>query len=443
MTTLPTLRRELIVAFVLVFVGALSVAAIGVIAVVTRSASPLVGTLYLGAILALDVAVFLLFGRYLVQRRVLAPIERMIAGVEAIAGGDYTLRLPSPGTAEMARLAEATNRMAERLISHQDALAANVRSLEETNRELTAARDAMIRAEKMASVGRLAAGIAHEVGNPLGAILGYLGLIGRNVDEKRGELVRSAESEARRIDRIVRGLLDYARVRESHSHPMAVNDVTRQAVELIKDQGRFNGVEVQLELTPELPPVAGDMYQLQQVLVNLLVNATDALADTRDAAITVRTSTHVHEALPHIPARRKDDPPGIDYSHRRRLFAAGKLPREDPFTPGVPVVVIDVVDNGPGIPPELLEQIFEPFVTTKDPGHGTGLGLAVCARLMEGMGGTIRASNGRERGAVFHLALPGITAEWGEEEAPAAAEAVGERRRTAQDAAGKPSGVVA
>lgn len=410
MASLPTLRRELLAASALVFVGALTVATIGIILVLPRFDSPLAGTFYVGALLVADLAVFLAFGRYLVERRVLAPIQRFLLGVEAIAGGDYAKRLPQAGSAEMSRLAESVNRMAEHLIAHQQALADNVQSLELTNRELTEARDAMIRAEKMASVGRLAAGIAHEVGNPLGAILGYLGLIGRNLDPKKQELVQSAESEARRIDRIVRGLLDYARVREAHAHAMDVNAVVEQSVELITNQGRFAGMDIRLDLAEGMPAVVGDVYQLQQVLVNLLVNATDAIADGENPAITIRTYTKLHEPVPHVPARRKDDPPGIDYSHRRRLFASGKLPRDDPFEPGVPVVHVVVTDNGPGIPSELIEQIFEPFVTTKEPGRGTGLGLAVCARLMEGMGGTIRASNLGGGGASFHLALPGIEA---------------------------------
>jgi hypothetical protein len=411
MSSLPTLRRELLTALALVFMGALLVATIGVILIVPGLADPLAGTIYIGILLAADMAVFLWFGHALLNRRVLWPMREMLEGVEVIAGGDYAGRLPQPESAEMARFAGAVNGMAERLIAHQEALAANVRSLEQTNRDLTEAQDAMIRAEKMASVGRLAAGIAHEVGNPLGAILGYLGLVGRNVDDKRAELLRSAEAEARRIDRIVRGLLDYARVREAHAHAMDVNTVVEQSVELISTQGRFKDIEVKLELGADLPPVVGDTYQLQQVLVNLLVNATDALAETRSAAITINTSWRTHVPAPHVPARRKDDPPGIDYSHRRRLFAAGKLPRDDPFTPGVPVVHVRVADNGPGIPSELMEQIFEPFVTTKEPGRGTGLGLAVCARLMDGMGGSIRAENASDGGAVFLLALPGIVAE--------------------------------
>jgi C4-dicarboxylate-specific signal transduction histidine kinase len=105
-----------------------------------------------------------------------------------------------------------------------------------------------------------------------------------------------------------------------------------------------------------------------------------------------------------VQARRKDDPPTVNYSHRRRLWAAPT--QGDPAPPGAPVVEITIADNGPGIPKDLLDQIFEPFVTTKEPGHGTGLGLAVCARLIEGMGGVIRAENGLRAGAQFNLVLP-------------------------------------
>ncbi len=112
MTSLPTLRRELVAALALVFAGALTVATVGVILLISRLTSPLSGTLYITLLLAADVVVFLWFGHYLVQRRVLRPIERMLAGVEAIAAGDYTAHLPRAGTADMSRLAEAVDRMA-------------------------------------------------------------------------------------------------------------------------------------------------------------------------------------------------------------------------------------------------------------------------------------------------------------------------------------------
>jgi hypothetical protein len=296
--------------------------------------------------------------------------------------------------------------MAETLITHQQELAANIRSLDETNRLLTEARDAMVRAEKMASVGRLGAGIAHEIGNPLGAVIGYLGILRRRLEGPNVELVDSAERESRRIDRIVRGLLDYARPRESRHEPLDVNAVVHESADLLATQGKFSGVALRLALEEDLPPVIGDPYQLQQVLVNLMVNATDALSDRGDASLTVRTRARPVEALPYLPARRRSDPPGIDYSHRRRLATPAGLVPGDPAAPEGLVVELSVIDNGPGISTEILEQVFEPFVTTKEPGAGTGLGLAVSARLIEGMGGTIRAGNRSGGGAAFTIVLP-------------------------------------
>jgi C4-dicarboxylate-specific signal transduction histidine kinase len=411
MSLAPTLRRELIVSFALVFTSALGMALVALIFLLPRFQSPEQALLFVIVLLIADLAVFALFGRYVLRRAVLVPIERVIEDVEAIAHGDHDRRLPPGSTQELARLGAAVNRMTDRLVADQNELAANIRSLDETNRMLTEARDAMVHQEKMASVGRLGAGIAHEVGNPLGAILGYLGLLGRSADERARELVTAAEREARRIDRIIRGLLDYARPSDGEVTEFGVNDVLRETLELVGTQGRFESVALELDLADSLPRVSGNAHHLQQVLVNLLVNATDALADTAAPAIEIRTSERTAVRPQHMPARRKGDPPGIDYSHRRRLFAAGRLPREDPYSASGRIVEIVVDDNGPGIPPELREQIFEPFVTTKEPGKGTGLGLAVSARLMETMGGAIRVETSGSGGARFVVLLPALMPE--------------------------------
>lgn len=402
----PTLRRELITPFALLFASALIVVSAGVALLLPRLESARQGALYLIVLLLADVAIFAWFGRYMLERRLVRPIAEMIGQVEKIAGGDYGTRVPEAETHELERLGSAVNDMAESLISHQQQLAANIRSLDETNRLLTEARDAMVRAEKMASVGRLGSGIAHEIGNPLGAVVGYLGILAKRLDGPNVELVESAEREARRIDRIVRGLLDYARPRESRHELLDVNRVVHESTELIATQGRFSGVALRLALEEDLPPVIGDPYQLQQVLVNLLVNATDALRDRGDAGITVRTRSRAVEPLPHLPARRRDDPPGIDYSHRRRLASPAGLVPGDPPSPNGRIVELAVSDNGPGIADSIASQVFEPFVTTKEPGEGTGLGLAVSARLVESMGGTIRAGNRSGGGAIFTIALP-------------------------------------
>lgn len=397
-------------ALAVVFAGALFVFAMGVALIVPRDPPAREAAVYFTLLVAADVGLFALFGRYLVERRVIVPMERLVAQIEAIAAGE-SRRLEGAETAELERLSAAVNHMTDRLGHEQEQLAENIRSLDATNVELTEARDAMVRAEKMASVGRLAAGIAHEVGNPLGAILGYLGLLGRGMDGPRKELVTAAEHEAQRIDRIVRGLLDYARPRESRFLPMDVNRAVSDATTLLDTQGRFTGVTLDVQLAHEVPGVLGDPYQLQQVLVNLLVNATDALAESqtlRPPRVTVTTRRRIVEAPPANPARRRDDPPGIDYAHRRRLHRVSTLSVEAIAGIGGTIVEIGIADNGPGIPDDVVDQIFEPFVTTKEPGRGTGLGLAVCARLVETMGGVVRAGATPGGGATFTIVLPAM-----------------------------------
>jgi two-component system, NtrC family, sensor kinase len=407
---LPSLRRELIGALAIVFAGALFVAVAGVAIMLPRIDDPRHAAAFVVVLLLLDLLIFAWFGHNVLRWRVLAPLERMLAGVEAIAEGSFDARLPEGESQEVARLAGAVNRMAERLLADQQTLAANIRSLDETNQMLTEARDVMVRAEKMASVGRLSAGIAHEVGNPLAAVINYLGILGRTAGPRETELLEAAEREARRIDRIVRGLLDYSRPREARLESVSVTDVVRETLELVRMQGHFATVEVEVDMAGELPPVEGDPFQLQQVLVNLLVNAADAIGEARSGRIQVRTSFRPVKRPQQVPVRRRDDPVGVDYSHRRRLFASGRFPRHDPAAVSGSVVEIEVRDDGPGIPAELLEQIFEPFVTTKEPGKGTGLGLAVCARIIDDMGGSIRAENAPDGGAVFHIILPALAA---------------------------------
>ncbi|HSJ30551.1 MAG TPA: ATP-binding protein [Longimicrobiales bacterium] len=411
MADLPTLRRELIGAFAVVFAGALFVAVAGVLLLAPRLSTGY-AVAYVVTLLVADIAIFSWFGTQLLRRRVLDPLSALVHGAESISAGDLDTRIEGGSTQELARVSAAVNSMAERLIADQKKLTENIRSLNETNRLLTEARDAMIHAEKMASVGRLGAGVAHEVGNPLGAILGYLSLLGRHQEGSRLELVQAAEREAHRIDRIVRGLLDFARPREAVAQPTDVNDVVRDTVELVRTQGHFTQIQLTLALSDTELVVRGDPYQLQQVLVNLLMNAAQELEHTRDPFIEITTMRREVEAPPpHTPARRAGDPPGIDYSHRRRLAAMLRWPSRDPDSESGEIIELIVRDNGPGLPPELIDQIFEPFVTTKEPGKGTGLGLAVCARLIEGMGGVIHADNVAEGGAVFRVLLPAETAE--------------------------------
>lgn len=373
---------------------------------------PSPGVLLVGLLLLIvaDVTVMVLFGDYLLRKQFLQPVERMVEGAESIAAGERVRRLAEGGSNEMRRLAASINRMADRLIRNQELLAENVRSLNETNEALTEAQNELIRAEKLASVGRLAAGIAHEVGNPLGAILGYTELARR---ERSGatEWLDEIRDEAQRIDRLVRGLLDYARPRAAAIRTVEVNEVVEEAVALLETRGQLKDVRTRLELASPSPSVKADAHQLEQVMVNLLLNARDAVEGGEgEGTIVLRTSAEVYQGPEppesRRPARRRDDPAGIDYSHLRRLERRPSPLPIPAFARGDPVVRIEVEDDGPGLPQGERSLLFDPFYTTKQPGRGTGLGLAVSARLVAGMGGAIHASSRPEGGARFTVLLP-------------------------------------
>lgn len=404
MRPVSSLRSEILLAL-----AVLLIAALGLAAAVFLLWLPLGGSsgrilIFLGILIALDVALFVFFGDYLLRQTVLRPMNTIVEGAEAIAAGDYSRRIEIRGVRELERVAGSVNEMAERLIHNQERLTENIRSLNEVNRALTVARDELVRAEKLASVGQLAAGIAHEIGNPLGAIIGYLEV----AERRRGvdpELLEELRREANRIDKIVRGLLDYARPRQPSSRRTQVNDVVREVVDLLETQGRFKETEVVLRLADDLPEVQADPHQLEQVMVNLLLNAAEA-ADGEDCGrITIGTGSSVHQVSA-PPARRKDDPTGVDYSHLRRLQARWSGVTPPALPDGSRVVEVAVTDDGPGIPRDILERVFDPFFSTKAPGQGTGLGLAVSARLVEGMGGTIKAESQEGEGTCFSVLLP-------------------------------------
>ena len=365
--------------------------------------------------LGVAVAVVILADMFLVylvaeqrlSRYVLQPVDAMVDGAERIAAGEHGHRLEGSQTIELERLAAAVNAMAATLIRNQQELAQNVASLDATNRQLSEARMRLVRSEKLASIGRLAAGVAHEVGNPLGAILGYTALGARELDDGP-EWLSGIDYEARRIDRIVRGLLDFARPRAASQQAIDINEVVDGTVTMMSLQGRFKDIEVELACGENLPEVRGDSHQLEQVLVNLLLNAADAIGETgRPGTIRVSTAEiSVRRTPDEVPRRRESDPSGVDYSHLRRLETSRDPGPQRELSRGDTAVELVVADDGPGVPEEIRGRLFEPFFTTKDPGKGTGLGLAVSARLIEGMGGTIEVTRSESGGAAFRVLLP-------------------------------------
>ncbi|HEY9516449.1 MAG TPA: ATP-binding protein, partial [Gemmatimonadaceae bacterium] len=291
-------------------------------------------------------------------------------------------RVPPGETREFARLSRSVNRMTSRLLEEQ-------------------AQRAHL--EKVASIGRLAAGVAHEVGNPLGAIVGYAHLLRGSVngDADAADALAGIEGESARIDRIVRGLLDYASSRRRPPVLVEPNAVACAVVEMLARQGTLRGVDVRYELCEDLPRILGDVHELEQVFVNLVLNAVDAMEG--NGSVTI-----VSERLPFAEVatdagKRDDDPLGFsvarDQNSRVRawLNTVGE-PRE--------VIQLVVADTGPGIPWSDTERVFDPFFTTKEPGKGTGLGLPVVARIVESFGGTVWVRSARGGGAAVVIYLP-------------------------------------
>ncbi|MGH7625501.1 MAG: sensor histidine kinase, partial [Gemmatimonadaceae bacterium] len=209
------------------------------------------------------------------------------------------------------------------------------------------------------------------------------------------------ERESARIDRIMRGMLDYARPRRRIIESVDLNATAHQVVCMLRDQGALRRVRTNLWLHPELPAVQGDAHELEQVLVNLLLNATDAMDG--DGIVSLCTRRCPFNEVARIAPRRRADSAQLtvprEYSARVRawLTTIGE-PRE--------VIELVVADSGPGIPFSESERIFDPFYTTKEPGKGTGLGLAIVARIVEGLGGTVWVRQAREGGAAFVMYFP-------------------------------------
>lgn len=376
-----SLKAEMILSLAVLSTAALSLAALNVIVLRDLVMSPH-GALYLALLVIADVIVFVAFGAYKVQGLVLDPIDRVVEATEAIANGDLTRRVPQGATIELARLARSINRMTSRLLEEQ------------------AQRGHL---EKVASVGRLAAGVAHEIGNPLGAIDGYAHLLrcSMNGDADAADAIVGIERESARIDRIMRGMLDYARPRRRSLEPTDLNDVVRRVSAMLTDQGALRQSCLTLTLNDQVPYLTGDAHELEQVMVNLLLNAVDAMAG--GGAITVVTQCVPFTEITDTGDRRRDDPAvmAIDRQPNARVRAwlrsVGEL-RE--------VITLVVADSGPGIPWSESERVFDPFFTTKEPGKGTGLGLAIVARIVEGLGGTVWVREAREGGAAFVIYFP-------------------------------------
>ncbi len=303
---------------------------------------------------------------FLVTKLVLRPIDRIIAMSRQMSGGDLSARVGLRPPGEMGLLCQAIDSMADAVAQREEQIK-------------LATRQQIGRSEKLASIGRLAAGIAHEINNPLTGVLTFAHLLRNkaNMDAQDREDLDLIINETSRVAEIVSGLLDFAREKPVKKEPLDVNDAIRRTIRLIGGQKQFKDILINEELPEDLPVVQGDMNQFQQVLLNLCLNACEAMPD--GGTLTLRT---------------------------------GQRDRQ---------VVIQVADTGYGIRKEHLDQIFEPFFSTKPVGKSTGLGLSVSYGIIEQHGGSLEVESTEGHGAVFTITLPAANyqpgrAEWPEKD---------------------------
>ena len=359
----------------------------------------------------LDAIVLIIFGSFLLSRVLVTPLKELVHLTQKISEGDFSQKIEVHSKNEIGQLISSFNRMIDRLKENQQSLDDHLKSLESANRQLKQAQEELIRTEKLASIGRFAAGVAHEVGNPLGAILGYTSILQRGGIEREEEkdYLNRIEKEIERINRIVRELLDFSRPSKFETREVNVNKVAENALSLLSYQKNFKNIQTQLNLQPNLPLIKGDESQLSQVFVNIILNGIDAMPG--GGTLEIQSEEYlVEDSFPiryrPYPPRRRGDPMESDYLHLRKADPISVLLTK--FSEGDRLVRIRISDTGVGIKKEDLERIFDPFFTTKSPDKGTGLGLSISLRIVESMGGEVRVESEIGRGSNFELYFPAI-----------------------------------
>lgn len=336
-----------------------------------------------------NILVLTLAGFYSLYMALVKPINRLVATAEKFTDEQAFFFRQDLKDSEFNKLYRSLNTMLNRINDDRTKLRDSVASLEATNRELSRAHQEIVRAESLASVGRLSAGVAHEIGNPIGIVIGYLELLknDRLTGEQRQDFLRRAESEVTRVKNIIRQLLDFARQPEAdepvgHFDPTLILD---EVISLCTVHPQMAGIEVTREYPEHQCLIMVPAAQMKQVLLNMIINAADAVQSGPNNH-SGRIGFRVYSKVENSPA----DQPGL--------------------------VCIEITDNGVGIDAEHLPHIFDPFFTTKDPGQGTGLGLSICYTLIENLGGLIRVTSTSGMGTTFIITLPGAEVEYGSHE---------------------------
>jgi len=327
-----------------------------------RSLLIFLGITVIGVIIVFWVAIVL-------AQRISQPIHAMAEAAERVADGDYTQRVGFSSPDEIGHLVDRFNHMIQELAAATQELkdwAANLEAkVEERTAQIKAMQHQFIQTEKLAAIGKLAAGVAHEINNPLTGVLTNSSLMLEDLppDDPRHEDLKIIVDETMRCRRIVKGLLDFARQTQPHRQLVDLNQVIEDVISLVGKQASFRDIKAKFDLAADLPKVMVDQDQMRQVVLNIVLNAAEAMPKGGEIRFATR----------------------VDPSNR--------------------MLQVTVADNGPGIPEEIKDKLFEPFFTTKK--TGTGLGLAIAYGIVERHGGTISIDSkvGEGTGITFRIPL--------------------------------------
>ena len=305
-------------------------------------------------------AIATLIFMFFYTKMIMNPIESIIKMSKKIMNGDFLARVNIRAKGELGILCKTIDQMAESIEQHQTQLQ------EQTRMQ-------MLQSEKLASVGRLAAGVAHEINNPLTGVLTFAHFLKdkKSNDESDLKDINVIIQETTRVRDIIRGLLDFARQSPPNKAMINVNEIIQQLLILIKGQKEFRNIKILEQYDNNLTELLADKNQLQQVILNLLLNAGEAISGTGSITITTQLC--------------KDN---------------------SPLEKGKGCILISMSDTGCGISKEDMDKIFDPFFTTKPVGKGTGLGLSVSYGIVQQHGGVIKCESKQGEGTTFKVFLP-------------------------------------
>ncbi len=326
---------------------------------------------------------------YLLQRLIYVPLKDLEEGAEEVSSGQLDKTIPVRSDDEFGRLASSFNHMTGALSKARtevnDLIQALESKVEERSRDLLAARAEVAQGEKLAAIGVLAAGIAHELNNPLTGVLTFTSLMRKNAPDgsQDAEDLELVIRETRRCASIIRRLLDFAREKVPVNGFFSLNQVVEDVVRFVERPTALQKIGITLDLAADLPLIWGDADLIKQVVMNILVNAQQAIEGPGTIAVVSRAYVAKNPQ---------------DFEDQR-----------------VPMVELAIEDTGCGIPEANMQRIFDPFFTSKEVGKGTGLGLSVSYGIIKAHGGEIKVASLVGQGTTFRILLP-ITSPFSETE---------------------------